>query len=94
MTRYRIDKRTMGFLISLGAHGSAALSIVATYRALLGAKAYDDATTIDPTAIKIPKAQWLELCRSTVDAPDYLQWMNVGPSGYEDAPAQESVGVA
>jgi hypothetical protein len=58
--------------------------LLALFRCILGAETWDNAEQVNPTRIKIPRSQWVALC----DA-DTMSWMNVGPSGYDDAPLAE-----
>jgi len=74
-----LDKTELNYLRSLS--GDAVDVIIALFRCLLGAEAWDTAESVNPRHVKIPKEQWLDLCRrSTVNK---LQWMNVGPSCYD-----------
>ena len=59
--------------------------LLATFRIALGAQAYDAAESVDPTRVKIPKSQWLELCGCD------MNWVNIGPSSYDDSAAEPAV---
>ncbi len=59
--------------------------LTALYRCLLGAETWDKAESVDPTRIQLPKAQLADLM---TDLDGAMNWVNVGPSSYDEAEAE------
>jgi len=52
--------------------------LLAVWRVILGAEAFDTASRINPTEHAIPQHDWESLCGSD------MNWVNVGPSAYAE----------
>lgn len=70
-----LTRLEMAYLMSLADCGN---RLIALFRCLLGARAWDEAESVNPRLIKIPKRQWVELCDGN------MIWVNIGPSSYDE----------
>ena len=87
-TEVELTDTDMAYLTSLSCHDRAEVTIVATFRAIMGAETWDKAESIRPGDFAIPKAQWFALCDSNSHAGDSMQWVNVGPAAYDEGGAE------
>ncbi len=73
-------------------------AIIATFECLMGAEEWQAAESVDPTQYAIPREQSAAICQAMLDRSREVQggfdsvnvaldWMNKGPSFYEEVPS-------